>query len=59
MGHVSHFMRDGNFLCGFMGGGMVFEAENEEDVTCPECKKILESENKVDLRKKFGIYEDE
>jgi len=57
MSQVSHYMEDGNFLCGFIGGGMVFEAESEEDVSCPECKAVILARNK---RKKRGLYtEDE
>jgi len=49
---VAHFMENGNFLCGFMGSGMVFEAESEEDVTCPECKKVIEDRKKKELTPK-------
>ena len=56
MANVSHFMEDGNFLCGFMGGGMVFEAEFEDDVSCPECRKIIDSRKH---KKKFSIYDDD
>jgi len=56
MGAVSHYMEDGNFLCGFMGGGMVFEAENEEDVSCPDCKRILESRKR---KKRSRLHNDE
>lgn len=55
MSQVSHFMEDGNFLCGFIGGGMVFEAETEEEVSCPECKKVLAQRK----RKKKGLYSDD
>ena len=63
MANVSHFMEDGNFLCGFMGAGMVFEAETEEETSCPACRKVIEDrklQEKVSVRKKkFSIYEDE
>ena len=53
MSQVSHYMEDGNFLCGFIGGGMVFEAESEEDVSCPECKAVILARNR---RKKRGLH---
>ena len=56
MGSVSHYMEDGNFLCGFMGGGMVFEAESEEDVSCPECKRILDMRNR---KKRTSLYSED
>ena len=60
---VLHFMEDGNFLCGYIGGGMVYEADDENDVTCPECKAIIDARNlktKASVRKKkFSIYDDE
>lgn len=55
MSQVAHFMENGNFLCGFVGGGMVFEAETEEEVSCPECKKVLNQRK----RKKKGLYSDD
>jgi len=54
MAAVAHFMENGNFLCGYMGSGMVFEAETEEDVTCPECKKIIELRKR---KRKTGLYD--
>jgi len=56
MNAVSHYMEDGNFLCGFMGGGMVFEAESEEEVSCPECKRILDMRNR---KKRTSLYNED
>jgi len=56
MANVAHFMENGKFLCGFVGGGMVFEAETEEEVSCPECKKILDARKH---KKKFSIYDED
>ena len=56
MNGVLHFMEDGNFLCGYMGGGMVFEAETEEDVTCPDCLKVIKDRK---LKKRMSLYDEE
>jgi transcription initiation factor IIE alpha subunit len=56
MSAASHYMEDGSFLCNYMGNGMVFEAESEDDVSCPDCKKILEARKR---KKKMGLYSDD
>lgn len=53
---VTHFMENGNFLCGFIGGGIVYEADTEDEVTCPECRKIIDARNK---KKKRSLYNDD
>lgn len=55
-GAIAHFMENGNFLCGFVGGGMVFEAETEEEVSCPACKAVLEQRKR---KRRTSLYMDE